>query len=196
MQMLWVCVGLAVLTGAALWALGAEKSPATQPATTQATSIYEFAIKDIDGKEVRLADFKGKAVLIVNVASKCGYTKQYADLEKLYEQYKDKGLVILGFPANNFMGQEPGTDEEIKQFCTSKYNVTFPMFSKISVKGEDKHPLYQYLTAAASPAGEVGWNFEKFLISPDGQIIGRYKSGVKPMSEELVGAIQAAIAKL
>jgi len=191
MNLMLLGLAVALFLGAAAWAA----APATQPASSQPASIYDFTLNDINGKPVPLADYRGKVLLIVNVASKCGYTKQYADLEKLYEQYKDKGLVVLGFPANNFMGQEPGTDAEIQQFCTTQYNITFPMFSKISVKGKDIHPLYQYLTTQASPAGDVGWNFEKFLIAPNGLIIGRYKSGIKPLSDEIVQAIQAATAK-
>jgi len=127
-----------------------------------------FKMKSIAGKEVDLAEYKGKVVLMVNVASRCGYTPQYEGLEKLYEKYKDQGFVIIGFPANNFGGQEPGSNEQIKTFCTSKYNVTFPMMSKISVKGDDQHPLYKMLT---SEKGEVKWNFNKFLIGKDGKII-------------------------
>ena len=152
-------------------------------------------VKKIDGTEVDLAGYKGKVVLIVNVASRCGYTGQYAGLQKLYDTYKDKGLVVLGFPANEFGAQEPGTDAEIATFCSSKYGVTFDMFSKIVVKGADKAPLYKALTEGATPAGEVGWNFEKFLIGRDGAIVGRYKSGVAPDDAKLKAAIEAALAK-
>jgi glutathione peroxidase len=155
-----------------------------------ASSIYDFSPKSIDGKTVPLTGYKGKVVLVVNVASKCGYTPQYAGLEALYQKYKDRGLVIAGFPANNFGLQEPGTDEEIKTFCSTKYNVTFPMFSKVSVKGDDKAPLYQYLTANA---GEIKWNFTKFLVGKDGKVIKRFDSAVKPDSEELTSAIDAAL---
>lgn len=158
-----------------------------------ATSIYEFSMKDIDGKTVKLEDFKGKAVLIVNVASKCGNTPQYEGLEKIYKQYKDKGFVVLGFPANNFMGQEPGSEADIKQFCTLKYNVTFPMFSKISVKGDDIHPLYKYLTQASNPTGDVRWNFGKFLIGKDGKIIARFDPKTLPESQEVTSAIESAL---
>jgi glutathione peroxidase len=155
-----------------------------------ATNIYEFTPNSIDGKPAPLAGFKGKAVLVVNVASRCGYTPQYAGLEALYQKYKDKGLVIAGFPANNFGGQEPGTDAEIKTFCSSKYNVTFPMYSKVSVAGGDKTPLYQYLTSAA---GEVKWNFTKFLVGKDGKVIQKFDSGVAPESPELAAAIESAL---
>ncbi len=152
-------------------------------------------MKSIDGKPVDLASFKGKVVLVVNVASRCGYTGQYAGMQKLYDSYKDKGFVILGFPANDFGAQEPGTDAEIAAFCSTKYGVTFPMFSKITVKGPGKAPLYQSLTESADPKGEVAWNFEKFLIGKDGAVIGRFKSGVAPESPELAKAIEAALAK-
>jgi glutathione peroxidase len=147
-------------------------------------------MKGIDGKPVDLAAYKGKVVLVVNVASRCGYTGQYAGLQKLYDSQKDKGLVILGFPANDFGAQEPGSDAQI-----AKYGVTFPMFAKITVKGPDKAPLYKSLTEAADPKGEVSWNFEKFLIGKDGAVIGRFKSGVAPDDAKLVQAIEAALAK-
>ena len=152
-------------------------------------------MKGIDGKPVDLGSYKGKVVLVVNVASRCGYTGQYAGLQKLYDAHKDKGLVILGFPANDFGAQEPGSDADIAQFCSTKYGVTFPMFSKITVKGPDKSPLYKALTESAEPKGEVGWNFEKFLIGRDGSVVGRFKSGVAPDSAELAKAIEAELAK-
>ncbi len=164
--------------------------------TSEETSIFAFSMRDIDGKEVSLASYEGKVLLLVNVASKCGYTPQYKDLEALYRKYKDQGLVILGFPANNFLGQEPGTDADIKAFCTTTYGVTFPMFSKISVKGADQHPLYRYLTSdATNPnfAGQVKWNFTKYLVDRTGNIVGKFGSSVKPMSEELMEAIEAAL---
>ena len=152
-------------------------------------------MKSLDGKPVDLASYKGKVVLVVNVASRCGYTRQYAGLQKLYEDHKDKGLVILGFPANDFGAQEPGSDADIEKFCSSTYGVTFPMFSKITVKGPGKAPLYTALTEAADPKGEVSWNFEKFLIGRDGGVVGRFKSGVAPDSADLVKAIEAELAK-
>ena len=164
--------------------------------TASAQTLHDFTMKDIDGKDVSLSDYKGNVVMIVNVASFCGYTRQYEPLEKVYEQYKDKGFVILGFPANDFGAQEPGTNEEIKEFCSTKYSVTFPMFSKITVKGEDKHELYQWLTAGAgddAPAGEVGWNFEKFLIDKNGNIIKRYSTRVEPDAEAVTADIEAAL---
>lgn len=156
------------------------------------TGIHSFTVKDIDGKDMKLESYKGKVVLIVNVASRCGYTKQYGDLQKLYDQYKDQGLVVLGFPANNFGGQEPGSDEEIKLFCSETYNVQFPMFSKVSVKGDDIHPLFAQLTTAENPdfKGDINWNFEKFLIDKNGNLVHRFRSKTEPMSTELVSAIK------
>ena len=157
-----------------------------------ASSIYEFNLPSIDGKPLPLAGFKGKVVLMVNVASKCGYTPQYSGLEALYEKYKDKGFVILGFPANNFGAQEPGTNEEIKTFCSTKYNVTFPLYAKVSVKGDDTTPLYQYLTKEANPsvAGDIKWNFTKFLVDRNGRVVQRFEPAIKPDSAEMFGAIE------
>jgi glutathione peroxidase len=154
------------------------------------SSIQDFTLNSIDGKPVPLAEYKGKVALVVNVASQCGYTPQYAGLESLYKKYKDKGFVILGLPANNFGSQEPGTNEEIKTFCNRKYSVDFPMFSKISVKGADKAPLYQYLTETG---GEIKWNFTKFLIDRDGKVLRRFESGVEPESSEVTSAVEAAL---
>jgi glutathione peroxidase len=161
----------------------------------ESKSIYDIIVKDMDGKDVSLADYKGKVLLIVNVASQCGYTKQYEGLQKLYEQNKNKGFEILAFPSNDFGGQEPGTNEEIKQFCESKYNITFKLFDKVKVLGEGKSPLYEVLDNNAPVTGEVGWNFEKFLVDKNGKITGRYKSKVTPESEELTSAINAELAK-
>ncbi len=161
-----------------------------------ASTIHDFALKSIDGQQIPLAQFKGKVVLIVNVASRCGFTPQYAGLEALYNQYKDKGFVVLGFPANNFLWQEPGTNEEIRAFCSTKYHVTFPMFAKVSVKGADKTPLYQSLTdkkANPSTGGEIRWNFTKFLADRDGKVIARFGSRVSPESPELIDAIETAL---
>lgn len=154
-------------------------------------TIYQFNMKNIDGKEVSLEAYEGKVVLVVNVASKCGYTPQYEGLQALYEEYNDEGLVILGFPANNFNGQEPGSDKEIKKFCTLEYGVEFPMFSKVSVKGEDQSPLFEHLTKQPNPdfEGEIKWNFEKFLIDRNGKLLRRFRSNVTPLSEELVSAV-------
>src|ERR1700691_4287468 len=157
-----------------------------------ASSIYEFTLPSIDGKPLPLANFKGKVVLVVNVASRCGFTPQYSALESTYEKYKDQGFVILGFPANNFGGQEPGTNAEIKTFCQTKYSVTFPIYAKVSVKGDDQTPLYQYLTTTANPAlaGDIKWNFTKFLVSRDGKVVQRFESPVKPDSPEVTSAIE------
>lgn len=156
-----------------------------------ASSVYEFTMNSIDGQPLPLANFKGKVLLIVNVASFCGFTPQYEALEAVYEKYKDQGFVIAGFPANNFGAQEPGTNEEIKTFCTRKYNVKFPIYSKISVTGPDKAPLYQFLTDTAG--GEIKWNFTKFLIDRDGKVIARFESPVKPDSPEGISAIEKAL---
>jgi glutathione peroxidase len=163
-----------------------------------AQSFYDFTLNDIDGKPVSLGTYEGKVLLAVNVASKCGFTKQYAGLEELYKTYRDSGLVILGFPANNFMSQEPGTDAEIKQFCTLNYNVTFPMFSKISVKGKDQAPLYAWLTSQETgPEGPGGitWNFNKYLVNRRGEAVYRFGSKTEPGSEELVGAVKKLLAE-
>ena len=163
-----------------------------------ASSVYDFSLNTIDGAPTTLGAFKGKVVLLVNVASKCGYTPQYAGLEKLYESYKGKGLVIVGVPANNFGGQEPGSNEEIKTFCSRNYNVTFPMMSKVSVKGADTTPLYQFLTDKNSNpkvAGDIKWNFTKFLIDKKGNVINRFESSVTPEAAELVKAVEAALAQ-
>ncbi len=153
-------------------------------------NVHSFSAKTIDGEEKQLSDYKGKVLLIVNVASKCGFTPQYEGLQKLYERYKDKGFVVLGFPANNFMWQEPGTDEEIKTFCTTKYNVTFDMFSKISVKGKDQHPLYAYLTNESPFPGEVKWNFQKYLVNQKGEVVAKFAPSTKPFDDEVIGAIE------
>jgi glutathione peroxidase len=159
-------------------------------------SIYDFTMKDIDGKQINLADFKGKVALVVNVASRCGFTPQYEGLQKLYLKYREQGFVILGFPANNFGFQEPGTNAEIKSFCSAKYNVTFPIFSKISVKGDDIDPLYRFLTEKDSNpqfGGDIMWNFNKFLIDRKGNIIARFEPKVKPESDQMVQAIEKAL---
>jgi len=165
-------------------------------AVAAAKSIYEFKMKDIDGNDVKLKKYKGDVLLVVNTASECGYTPQYEGLQAIFDKYKGRGFNVLGFPANNFGGQEPGTEKEIKEFCTLKYKVTFPMFAKISVKGEDQHPLYSYLTSKATNpqfAGDIKWNFNKFLIGRDGKILARFESKDKPESETVTKAIEAAL---
>lgn len=162
------------------------------------TGPLAFKMKGIDGKEVDLAQYKGKVVMFVNVASKCGYTGQYEGLQKLYAAHEKQGLVIIGVPANEFGKQEPGSDADIAKFCSTTYNVTFPMLAKVVVKGQGICPLYDYLTGKESDpkfAGPIGWNFEKFLIGKDGAVVGRYKSSVEPDSEELTKAIMTELEK-
>jgi glutathione peroxidase len=157
-------------------------------------SIYDVDVKTIDGQDTTLAEYKGKTLMIVNVASKCGFTPQYKGLEELYEEYAPKGLVVLGFPSNQFGGQEPGTESEIATFCSTTYGVSFPMFSKIDVNGEGRHPLYEELTKAndgGGHAGDVGWNFEKFVVSPEGEVVGRFRTPVAPNDPELVKTIES-----
>lgn len=157
------------------------------------TAIYDFRMENIDGKSISLDRYKGKVLLVVNVASKCGNTPQYEGLESLYKTYKSKGLIILGFPANEFGGQEPGTNAEIKQFCSSTYKVDFPMFSKIVVKGEGIHPLYQWLISNSGNSEAIHWNFEKFLVDRRGNVVGRFTPKTKPDNPELVKAIETAL---
>ena len=160
-----------------------------------AGSIHNTTVKDIDGKEASLKPYNGKVLLIVNVASHCGFTPQYKQLEAVYEKYKDKGFVVLGFPCNQFGQQEPGTNEEIKQFCSSKFSVTFPLFDKIEVNGPNRHPLYASLAGKDSPyPGDIKWNFSKFLISRDGKILKRFESNVVPDSPQVTQAIESALA--
>jgi glutathione peroxidase len=155
-------------------------------------SVYEFKPTNINGKETSLNKYKGKVLLIVNTASECGYTPQYEGLQALYEKYGDDKFAVLGFPANNFGGQEPGTDQEIKKFCKVNYDVTFPMFSKVSVKGDDQHPLFNYLTSATNAdfTGPIKWNFEKFLIGKNGTLKHRFRSAVEPQSNKIQRAIE------
>jgi len=163
------------------------------PEMPKVKSVYDFTMKDIDGKEVKLKKYKGNVALIVNVASKCGYTPQYEGLQKIYDQYKAQGFYVLGFPANNFGNQESGTESEIKEFCESKYKVKFPLFAKISVKGEDQHPLYNFLTSKETDpkfAGDITWNFNKFLVDRKGNIVARFSSKDTPESEVVKQAIE------
>lgn len=162
-------------------------------AATPAKTIYDFKVNDIDGKAVSLEKYKGKVLLVVNVASKCGNTPQYKGLQTMYSKYREKGFVILGFPANDFRGQEPGSDAEIKEFCTAEYGVTFPMFSKIPVTGQTRHPLYTWLVENADRHEEVEWNFAKFLVSREGKVIGRFTPKTQPDSEILVQAVEKAL---
>lgn len=158
------------------------------------TTVSDITVKTIDGKEKQLNEYAGKVLLIVNVASYCGYTPQYSGLETLNQKYRDAGLRILGFPCNDFGAQEPGTNSEIAQFCETSYGVTFDLFDKVHAKGSEQHPLYAKLTEAVEPTGDVAWNFEKFLVNKQGEVVARFKSGVKPDSPELVSAIEQALA--
>ncbi|MEN9943905.1 MAG: hypothetical protein RLZZ91_1906 [Bacteroidota bacterium] len=181
-----------VLSSAAALSMRSRWQKPSKPIGTNKMSFYDLTINSIDGKEMHMSDFKGKYVLCVNVASKCGYTPQYEDLEKLYEQYQGK-LVIVGFPCNQFLGQEPGTSEEIVSFCQKNYGVTFPLTEKIDVKGKNQHGVYQWLTQKSLNGvadGNVKWNFHKFLISPEGEWLAEFPSGVKPLDTELTSLIK------
>jgi glutathione peroxidase len=198
-----ISLAIAVLTLTTWLALADEPStqPTTNPSPTTEPSMpaaLNFTMKTIDGKEKNLADYQGKVVLMVNVASRCGLTPQYKALQALHEKYAEQGLAILGFPANDFGAQEPGTDEQIIQFCQTNYGVTFDMFSKISVKGEKQHPLYQVLTSASGEKvqpGDITWNFEKFLLDRQGNIVARFSPRTTPDSKEVVEAIEAELAR-
>jgi glutathione peroxidase len=182
-----------ILTTSTLAESAESAAPEQEP-----ESVLDFTMPLIDGTPTPLSNFKAKVILIVNVASKCGFTGQYDGLQKLYEKYKDDGFTVLGFPANNFLGQEPGTNNEIANFCRTNYGVTFPMFSKISVKGDDKHPLYQFLTEKKTNpefSGEISWNFNKFIIDKNGEVCARFGSMTSPSSKKLVKAIEAALSK-
>ena len=183
MKLLFAMVA-ALLTTAQTKPAGSAKVPAA----------LNFTMKSIDGKAVDLSKYQGRVVLMVNVASECGFTPQYAGLEQLHKKYAAKGLSILGFPSNNFGGQEPGSDPEIAQFCEKNYGVEFDMFSKIVVVGKDQAPLYHYLTTHPKFSGPVEWNFEKFLIGRNGEVLGRFKSEIEPLSKQMVGAIEGALA--
>jgi glutathione peroxidase len=170
--------------------MGSAPSPASP---SSVGTIYDFTVADIEGEDVPLERFRGKVLLVVNVASKCGLTPQYAALQKLYAERKDQGFAVLGFPANEFGGQEPGSNAEIKRFCTTNYNVTFPMFSKIAVKGEGIHPLYRWLLQSTENKADIEWNFAKFLIGRDGKVIARFHPKVEPGDAKLLQAIEAAL---
>ena len=187
----------AVAAAAAAYKLGFILNPSPR-APPPEKSVYDFTMKNIDGQDINLDAYKGKVVMIVNVASKCGFTPQYEGLEALYDKNKDNGFVILGFPANNFLSQEPGSDTEIKEFCSTKYHVTFPMFSKISVKGSDQHPLYTFLTNKTSDpdfAGDISWNFNKFLLDRSGKIVARFGSKDAPESDAVTAAVVKYLAE-
>ena len=193
-----IVLGLSVLAGcSSTYLFGLGSAQAAQEGllmATKTTSLYDFTMDDIDGKSINLGSYKGKVLLIVNTASFCGNTPQYSDLQSMYEQYNDKGFEILAFPANNFGQQEPGTNAEIKNFCFTKYSLTFPLFSKISVKGDDKHPLYRYLTEECPFPGEVEWNFQKYLVDRSGTVVARFHHRTKPLSPEIVKEVERVLA--
>jgi glutathione peroxidase len=191
-----LAIAILIVTSASLALTWANKSAANESVKMAEKSVLEFTMKNIDGNDVKLDDYRGKVLLIVNVASKCGYTPQYEGLESTYRKYKDQGLVVMGFPANNFLGQEPGTNEEIKTFCKTRYDVTFPMFAKISVKGDDIHPLFRFLTSKETNpefSGDISWNFNKFLVDRTGKIVDRFSTREKPESEKIALAIEKAL---
>lgn len=187
--MMWVVGGVVVLAGLAFALLPRQ----TTPVRESEEGVHAFSAKDIDGKTVKLSQFKGKALVIVNVASRCGLTRQYEALEQLFREHQDEGLVVLGFPANQFAGQEPGTEAEIKEFCQTKFGVTFPMFSKIEVKGPGAHPLYQYLVGATENKNDIEWNFAKFVVGRDGKVVGRFSPQTLPSDPKFMAAVEAAL---
>jgi glutathione peroxidase len=166
-----------------------EKKVEAQP------MLYSFTMKTIDEKDKKLSDYNGKVLMIVNVASKCGHTPQYKGLESIYEKYKDRGFMVLGFPANNFLWQEPGSDKEIKEFCTLNYGVTFDMFSKISVKGKEQNPLYRYLTQESPVPGAVSWNFQKYLVDRKGNVVAKFDPGTEPTDKKVIDEIEKLLAE-
>jgi glutathione peroxidase len=174
-----------------LLAAGALAAAVAAPAADP--GVHAFTLDLIEGTPKKLADYRGKALLVVNTASRCGYTKQYAPLEQLYQKYRSRGFEVLAFPANDFLGQEPGTNEEIRAFCTSTYRTTFPLFEKISVKGRDIHPLFRYLTTRPGLEGDVTWNFNKFLVDPTGKVVARFGTRVDPMSDEVAKEVEKAL---
>jgi len=203
---LTICAA-ALFAAAGLWlwsgrgcACGEEAAaPGGQAAAPRGgQTLYDLTVKDAKGRDVKLEQYRGKVLLLVNVASRCGYTPQYDGLQKIYERYRERGFVVLGFPANNFGAQEPGTDEQIQDFCRLNYGVTFPVFSKISVKGDDRHPLYKFLTEEATNpgfAGDIKWNFNKFLVGRDGRVLARFESADRPESDKVTGAVESALGK-
>ena len=183
---------------AALFVVSSAAIVSAQDSAKKPTSVLDFQVKDIDGKDVDLAKYKGKVLLIVNTASQCGFTPQYKDLQAIYEKYKDQGFEVLAFPANEFGAQEPGTDGQIKEFCSTRYKVSFPLFSKIVVKGNGIHPLYHFLTSESTDpkfAGPIKWNFAKFLVNRKGEIVDRFEPQARPESAAVTGAIEKALAE-
>lgn len=203
LTLLALAAAVAGISVAASFAADGGSAPTKSTSTDKVEGALGFTMKDIDGKDVPLSKYKGSVVMMVNVASKCGNTPQYTPLEAMYSKYKDKGLVIMGFPANNFGGQEPGTNEQIKEFCEETYKVAFPMFGKISVKGADQDPLFKYLTSQDVPVadktevgkGDIAWNFEKFLLNRKGVLIARFANKTKPDDPAVVKAVEAALAE-
>jgi glutathione peroxidase len=190
MRKIYLVVAFLLLVGIIACNSAANPTQVNEKKTMNEKSVLDFTVKGIDGQEMKLDAYKGKVLLIVNVASRCGYTPQYDGLQAIYKKYQEKGFEVLGFPANNFGGQEPGTNEEIKTFCQTKFDVSFPLFAKISVKGADIHPLYQHLT---NKAGDVTWNFNKFLIGKNGEIIQHFESSDSPDGEVVISAIEKAL---
>lgn len=185
-------LSLAVLLALGLVS-GLDAAPKPKKKKEAPVGVHQFTVPDIAGSPKSLADYKGKVLLIVNVASECGNTPQYKDLEALHQKYKGQGLAVLGFPSNDFGGQEPGSEAEIKQFCERNYGVSFDLFGKVNVKSEPQAPLYRHLTTQPGKEGAVDWNFGKFLVGKDGQLIARFKASTKPLSPEVVAAIEAAL---
>ncbi len=189
---------LILISTALVIATAGPGGPAARTASRESRpmnqGIYQFTMKTIDGADRPLAEFRGRTLLVVNTASKCGFTPQYQSLESLYRAYHDRGFEILAFPANDFMRQEPGTNAEIKTFCTTKYSTTFPLFAKISVRGRDMAPLYRWLTKDSPYPGDIRWNFTKFLIAPDGRVVARFEPPTDPLDREVRGKIEAALA--
>ncbi len=212
MKLILVVVSIFALVSFVAEVSSAQKNPKATPGVPDATkdsstksekvesdgsiqkadSLYMFSAKSIDGKLINLADYKGQVLMIVNVASKCGFTPQYKDLETLYRKYKNKGFLILGFPSNDFGGQEPGSNEDIKKFCKVNYDVTFPLFEKLPVKGASKQPIYKYLTeqSGSDYAGEIAWNFVKFVVNKEGKVVGRFGSSTKPVDQKVISKIE------
>lgn len=191
-----ILYGMTTLAGDQGKVFAGEKQPkALGKAPESSAPLYKFELPDIDGHPIGLQTFKGKVLLIVNTASMCGNTPQYAGLQEMYDRYRDRGFEVLAFPANDFGQQEPGTNEEIKGFCYTKYSISFPLFSKISVTGTSQHPLYQYLTTQSPFPGRVTWNFQKYLVDRSGQVIGKYDPGMNPLSQPIIGDLEKALAR-
>ena len=191
-----ILLGIIVITGDQGLVFAEERcSSSALTGKESSAPLYTFRLPDIDGHPVDLKTFKGKVLLIVNTASMCGNTPQYAGLQEMYERYRDRGFEVLAFPANDFGRQEPGTNEEIKGFCYTKYSISFPLFSKISVTGSTQHPLYRYLTENSPFPGRVTWNFQKYLVDRFGHVIGKYDPGMNPLSQTIIADVEKALAK-